>query len=401
MTPSTATTCRSAAGTPDPGTPDSGVPALTLRVGSPTSLLAIIPSLLGFDPGQSIVVIGAEPGHGRVEVTLRYDVPDPGDPAAGAALAEDAARLLGAQGVTTAVAVGYGTDAEVAPVMAALREYVTGAGITVTELLRADNQRYWSYVCTDPECCPPEGTPFDVSRHPAARALRAARGRVLAGRAALAGTVAAKGGRTGAAMRRATRETQAEITRCLSRLERAGMGVSGPRLVATLGQVAVRDAIRRYRAGEPVPVEHAALLTVALSQLRVRDDAWARMDPEYRDAHRRLWTDLTRLARPGYVAAPAALLAFVAWQSGEGALGNVALDRALGDNPRYSMALLLRDALDSGAPPSMARLPMTPEEVAAAYDAAEASAAVSPEDDGADPQGAAVIAGEAGEIDLA
>jgi hypothetical protein len=33
------------------------------------------------------------------------------------------------------------------------------------------------------------------------------------------------------------------------------------------------------------------------------------------------------------------------------------------------MALLLREALDSGAPPSMARLPMTPEEVAAAYDA--------------------------------
>jgi hypothetical protein len=41
-----------------------------------------------------------------------------------------------------------------------------------------------------------------------------------------------------------------------------------------------------------------------------------------------------------------------------------------GDNPRYSMALLLREALDSGTPTSMARLPMTPEEVAA-YDAAE------------------------------
>jgi hypothetical protein len=37
------------------------------------------------------------------------------------------------------------------------------------------------------------------------------------------------------------------------------------------------------------------------------------------------------------------------------------------------MALLLREALDSGAPPSLARLPMTPEEVAAAYDALEGS----------------------------
>jgi hypothetical protein len=35
------------------------------------------------------------------------------------------------------------------------------------------------------------------------------------------------------------------------------------------------------------------------------------------------------------------------------------------------MALLLRQVIDSGAPPSMARLPMTPEEVAASYDEME------------------------------
>ena len=71
------------------------------------------------------------------------------------------------------------------------------------------------------------------------------------------------------------------------------------------------------------------------------------------------------------MAAPAALLAFVAWQSGDGALANVALDRALADDPRYSMALLLRQVITAGAPPSLARLPMTPEEVAASYDDAE------------------------------
>jgi hypothetical protein len=32
------------------------------------------------------------------------------------------------------------------------------------------------------------------------------------------------------------------------------------------------------------------------------------------------------------------------------------------------MASLLRQVIDSGAPPSLARLPMTPEEVAASYD---------------------------------
>jgi uncharacterized protein DUF4192 len=61
----------------------------------------------------------------------------------------------------------------------------------------------------------------------------------------------------------------------------------------------------------------------------------------------------------------------VAWQAGDGALANVALDRALADEPGYSMALLLRQVITAGAPPSLARLPMTPEEVAASYDEAE------------------------------
>jgi hypothetical protein len=73
-------------------------------------------------------------------------------------------------------------------------------------------------------------------------------------------------------------------------------------------------------------------------------------------------------ARPGHVAAAASLCAFVAWQCGNGALANIALDRALADQPRYSMAHLLRQVIGSGAPPEVARLPMTPEEVAASYD---------------------------------
>ena len=110
-----------------------------------------------------------------------------------------------------------------------------------------------------------------------------------------------------------------------------------------------------------------AWLALVLTRVRIRDDAWARMDPAHRDAHRRLWTDVVRRAQPGYVAAPASLLAFTAWQGGDGALANIAIERALADTPAYSMALLLGDALDAGAPPSMATPPMTPEEVAASY----------------------------------
>jgi hypothetical protein len=156
-------------------------------------------------------------------------------------------------------------------------------------------------------------------------------------------------------------------------------------MIAAEGLNAVGSMIRTYRSGGRFATDYqVAWITVALRDLRVRDDAWARMDPEHADAHQRLWTDMTRRAQPGYVAAPASLLAFVAWQSGDGALANVALDRALADEPRYSMAQLLRQVITAGTPPSLARLPMTPEEVAASY--ADADEELDTDDDhGLDP----------------
>ena len=363
---------------PDPAPPserpDPGTPRRRVRIGSPLSLLAAIPGLTRFQPDHSIVVLGTGHPRAEVEVTLRYDLPDPADLRSIAAVAGNVLDILSAQGMTTAAAVGYGGDPEVSPVVAALRAGAAEAGITLTEVLRVEDNRYWSYVCANPECCPPDGTPFDVTDHPVTRAFAASGLRVFASRAELAATVAPAEGEQAMAMRRATRAAERQVARCVGRMGRAGHRGARRRLIAAAGQPMVAEAIRRYRCGAAIDPEFAAWVTVALRELRVRDDAWARMLPKYGDAHTRLWADLTRLAPPGYVAAPASLLAFVAWQQGDGALANVALDRALADSRRYSMAKLLRRALDAGAPPSMARLPMTPEEVAASYDAQEAGA---------------------------
>jgi Domain of unknown function (DUF4192) len=351
--------------------PDAGTTAeRRIRVGSPASLLAVVPVLLGFEPGNSMVVIGIEEPGADVRLTLRYDLPDP---ELAPAVAGHAMSVLAAQRIQTAVAVGYGPEHLVSPVAAALRDGAPEAGVTVTELLRAENQRYWSYLCGDPACCPPEGKPFDVTDHPAARAVAVEGARVLASRDALAATVAPVTGAPAEHMREATREAEEQVARAIARAARSGRKASVRRLIATVGLPVVSEAIRLYRAGGRLQPDEAAWLTVVLRDLRVRDDAWSRMRPEHRAAHARLWTDLTRLAQPGYVCAPAALLGFVAWQSGNGALANVALDRALAEDPQYSMAVLLRQVIDSGAPPSLARLPMTPEDVAASYDALEAS----------------------------
>jgi hypothetical protein len=92
------------------------------------------------------------------------------------------------------------------------------------------------------------------------------------------------------------------------------------------------------------------------------------MEPAHQEAHLRLWTDVVRRVDPAYAPAPAALLAFVAWQSGNGALAGIAIGRALAADPGYSLALLLRDIVEAGVPPSQARLPMTPEEVEQSYE---------------------------------
>ena len=354
--------------------PDARTPQQRVRIGSPLSLLAVVPGLLTFEPADSLVVIGTGQPGAEVQLTLRYDLPEPTTLRGAAVLADGVANILAVQHITTAVAVGYGPDRAVAPVANALRARAAEAGIALTEVLRAEGGRYWSYVCSNPRCCPPDGTPFDLADHPVTRAFAASGRRVLASRQELVATIAPADGDQATAMRLATRKTERQVTARVGRTTQVSHRIARRRLVAAVGQPMIVDAIRRYRAGETIGTESAAWLTVALRELRVRDDAWARMLPEHNAAHTRLWTDLTRLAQPGYAAGPASLLAFVAWQAGDGALANIALDRALADDQRYSMARLLRRALDAGAPPSVARLPMSPDEVAAAYDAQEAVA---------------------------
>jgi hypothetical protein len=346
-----------------------------VRADTPQALLAVVPHLLGFMPASSLVVIGTGPPGHRIKVTLRYDLPDPPDAELAADIAAHAVGVASAQRLTGMAAVGYGPDVLVAPLAAALREAAAPAGIELLDLLRAADGRYWSYLCGNQACCPAEGVPAGPAAHPAAAAMARAGSRVLASRAEMAARVAPLRGGAAESMRRATRRAERHAAQLLARVGASPRRGAARRLIAAEGLAAVGAMIAAYRRGGRFATDYeVAWLTVALRDLRVRDDAWARMDPAHAGAHLRLWLDVTRRAQPGHVAAPAALLAFVAWQSGDGALANVALDRALTDDPDYSMALLLRQVIAAGAPPSLARLQMTPEQVAASYDEAEASA---------------------------
>ena len=271
-----------------------------LRVGSPAALLAVVPHLLGFVPANSLVIVGARGPRGRIDITFRFDLPDPPDHDATAEIAAHAAALLASQQFTLAVAIGYGPGPLVTPLADAIRREITGTGLELRDVLRVHEGRYWSYLCQNPACCPADGVRFDTATHPASAAMTAHSGqRVLANRDELAATIAPVSGASAEAMRRET----ARAERIAANLTARTATTSGTaRAVIEHGLKAVQAAIATYRDGGSVEISgQFAWLALALSSLRVRDDAWARMDPAHRHAHQRMWTDLVRHARPGYV----------------------------------------------------------------------------------------------------
>ena len=112
-----------------------------LSVGSPAAVLAIVPHLLGFTPAKSLVILGAGQPRGRIHVTFRFDLPDPPDPDATAAIAAHAVTLLNQQELTMAIVIGYGPGPLVTPLADAIRDAVTGTDLQLRDVL--------------PDRCPP------------------------------------------------------------------------------------------------------------------------------------------------------------------------------------------------------------------------------------------------------
>lgn len=313
-------------------------------------------------------MLGVGGPHSRIRLAFRYDLPDPPEEGLAADIATHATTVLARQQLTLAIAIGYGRGRQVTPVADVLIPALREAGIQVQDVLRVQDGRYWSYLCADPGCCPPDGVPFDPAGHPASAVLAEAGLTVHGNRAELAATLApavdcAK------PMSEAVERAQDRATRLVTDAFADSRYGDVFQPVADAGRRSVRLAVTRYRRGGQLTDNHDELawLGVALTDMRVRDDAWARMDPEFNADHQRLWADLVRHLPSQYVPAPAALLAFTAWQAGEGALASLAIERALTADPDYSMAQLVADALHAGLPPSAARLPMTPKQVAASY----------------------------------
>jgi hypothetical protein len=349
------------------GQPDEPGYRCKVKVGSADGILAVVPHLLGFHPAKSLVVLGIGGPHARIRLAFRYDLPDPADVSLSEDIAAHAVNVLGREHLTMAILVGYGTGPAVTPVIDVIGSALRDAQVAIQDALRVDEGRYWSYRCSDPACCSPDGVPYDSSAHPAAVALEAAGLSVHADRNELASTLA-RIPESAEPMTSAIERARARANHMIEQAMIVGPEGDLFQPVADAGRKSIRQVVTGYRRGDQLAsYDEMAWLAFVLTDMRVRDDAWARMDPQYSEAHQLLWTTLLRVLPTEFVPAPAALLAFVSWQAGDGALATIAIERALDADPDYTMALLIADALHAGLPPSAARLSMTPKQVAASY----------------------------------
>jgi hypothetical protein len=314
-------------GTVEGMTADQTSPTTTLTARTPEDLLAVVPVVLGFQPTESMVMLtfgGDPPFHARV------DLPDRPDD-----VAEMAASLVDPAGlhrVPRVFLVAYSerdrfADRALLVTAQALRR----EGIEVIDGLRTDGSR-WHPVPGRPGV-PLDGVPYDLSAHPfAAQAVYD--GRVVhASRDRLAATVGAD-------------------PDLVARVVPALAALSGEALPALEeGQWARELVIRHVASGTSPDDGEVARLLRGILDVRVRDAAWSTLQRARAREHVAFWTDVVRRAPDPLVPAPAARLAFAAWQAGHGALAWCAVDRCVEADPGYSLAGLVVELLDRAVPP--------------------------------------------------
>jgi len=297
---------------------------LTLRAKNPADLLAAVPVALGFEPSDSIVMLtfgGSTAFHARI------DLPPPGDRTVLGQISRALLEPCRRHRVRQVVLVLYDPDpGRSRQVSRRLRRDFERAGIEVIECLRADEGRWFSADGLRAGV-PARGVGYDISTHPF-RAQAVMEGHVTLGsRAELAVGIA----------------TDPEGAAAVAA---AGAGA------ALLAPAGLAELCARHADAATVPSDEEAAAILRTVQVgALRDAAWAVIRRDQAGRHVALWCDLVRRAPEDLLPAAAAVLAFLAWLEGHGALAWCALDRCLDADPEHRLGTLVAHLLEGAVPP--------------------------------------------------
>jgi uncharacterized protein DUF4192 len=303
-----------------------------LRARGAPDLLALIPFKLGFHPEESLVAVFVR---GRtIQLVARIDLPPATAAADFARELEELARQNRAQEI---VFLAY--SEQPAPARALLTGLIEALPTElVREALYVDGSRWWSLTCDD-DCCPAEGTAYDIESHRLAAEAVFAGLTTLGSRKELAATLAGP----------AESEVQALVAVAAEvRAAGAGRSAGEDRAALLLRRVGVALA-------DPAGLDDraCAALAVLVDDIRLRDLVWAMIEPETAEEHVVLWQRVVSRVAPTLSAAPLALLGLAGWISGHGALLNCAAEELSRRHPGYTMGHLLGQISARAIPPRL------------------------------------------------
>lgn len=334
--------------------PASDLPELSLR--SSLDLIAAAPFLIGYVPDRQLLIVCVDAASDLVRVAVSVELPSPGGgPARAAGIAESLRAYLAGTPFDAAYMLAFGDGPTATPVVDAVRAMLAERGVCTRRALRVHDGRYWTYSGTgdDSEACPPDGLPADLARsHIPAEAAVVGQA-PFASRAAIADSIAPATGERREAMRTATTiaENLATTTNVadlavLAACELPGLADHGDPCEAVIR--ALPQAADLYANRGVLGDVEAALLALAVRDLRRRDRAIELAMHGDSRAYVAVWSDLARRVEPGYRAPVLTVLAFAAWRDGGGALPVIATDQALRVEPGYYLARLMRELLNNG-----------------------------------------------------
>ena len=303
-------------------------------VTTPSDLLAAVPFLIGYQPSDSIVLISLE--EESITMAIRIDFPESISEREASALVE---KFRGSDG---ALLVSYIPDSclDAESVIRPLIEAIDRAEIPLRESIIIVGNRWRSLVCPDTECCPLEGTPLPDLSDSRIAVEEIAQGKLMPFKNLddMADSLSP--------------DLDPVILEMIGRIPPINYEEE-PTTAQREGANAILDFLHDFEVDRICRDKRlVAKVLVRLKDLQVRDFALGSMNDKS-DLYFDAWRWLLKKAPNGFVAAPATLFAVAAYERGDGAMANLALDKAEVDQSSYSMVKLLRQLFQSGKPPTI------------------------------------------------
>ena len=313
---------------------------------SPHDLLAAIPFLIGYHPTDSLVLVSLK--NESVGMAMRIDYPPAIQKDSNYEPYDRLIAYLVNEGADGALVIAYAPhDRSDGPeILDSIATALNRVEIQVRETLVVCAGRWRSLLCGDINCCPPKGRALPDIQSSRVAVEQVAHGHPMPfiDREDLADSIAA--------LPLASEKSFIEqVTNHSVDPDSAGIHSAQRE-----GALSVIDLASRFIAGTlgaDIASDQRASARVlgALTDIQVRDFALGSHDEVTIELYFSMWRYLIRIAPEGFIAPVACLLGAVAYEKGAGAIAQQALDRALIDQPGYSLATLLRRVFSAGWPP--------------------------------------------------